>query len=90
VVLGGVWVGCEEAITRRWEAVIKGLGKRRCFFRCVIHWTQGGCLKQTGVSLGLALNCGYEFNSIGALAVSEESVRTLFEAESRQREIVKP
>ena len=40
---------------RRWDAVIEGLGKGQCVFRCAIHWTQSDCLKQTGVSLGLAL-----------------------------------
>jgi hypothetical protein len=45
-------VGCEEAITRRWEAVIEGLGEGQCVFRCVIHWTQSGCLKVDGRKFG--------------------------------------
>ena len=32
MVLRGVWAGREEAITRRWEAVIKGLGRGSASF----------------------------------------------------------
>jgi len=49
-------------------------------------WTQMGCLKPTGVSLGRALNCVCstcvsKIHSIDALSASEESVRTLFRPE---------
>ena len=71
--------------------MIEGVGRGQCFFRCVLHrthWTQSGCPKETGVSLGQALNCVCG-TGLTALAVSEEGVRTLFEDRSRQTEIVR-
>ena len=59
MVLRGEWLGCEED-NEKVGCCDRGFGRRAVLLFAVLrvtHWTQSGCLKQMGVSLGLALNC---------------------------------
>ena len=62
--------------------------------RCVILYLDAKRFPETDRRKFLDCACGSgtdvsQINPIGALAVSEESVRTLFEARSRQREMAR-